>query len=68
MFKAANFGIAVTVAAGVAGFGAAAAADGSVVVYTANDSVLNETIFNEFTEETGIEVLPVARRGRSLTR
>ena len=45
-------------------FGAAAAddaraADKKVVIYSANESVLDELVFSTFTKETGIEVQPV---------
>jgi len=40
-------------------FAAPAAAQGKVVVYTANDSNLNRFVFDAFTKETKIEVEPV---------
>jgi iron(III) transport system substrate-binding protein len=40
-------------------FAGPAAAQGKLVVYTANDSNLNRFVFEAFTRETGIEVEPV---------
>jgi iron(III) transport system substrate-binding protein len=39
---------------------AARAADKSVVIYSANESVLDELVFSTFTKETGIAVQPVS--------
>jgi iron(III) transport system substrate-binding protein len=44
----------------VAATGAARAADKSVVIYSANESVLDELVFSAFTKETGIAVQPVS--------
>jgi iron(III) transport system substrate-binding protein len=44
----------------VAATGAARAADHSVVIYSANESVLDELVFSAFTKETGIAVQPVS--------
>jgi len=42
------------------GAGGAAQAQKKVVVYTSNDSTLNDLVFGAFKKETGIEVEPVA--------
>src|SRR5438270_437489 len=39
---------------------AARAADKSVVIYPANETVLNELVFSTFTKESGIAVQPVS--------
>ena len=40
--------------------GGAAHAQKKLVVYTANESTLNDLVFGSFKKETGIEVEPVA--------
>ena len=42
------------------GAGGAAQAQKKLVVYSSNDSTLNDLVFGAFTKETGIEVEPVA--------
>src|SRR6478736_7546933 len=42
------------------GAGSAAQAQKKLVVYTSNDSTLNDLVFGAFKTETGIEVEPVA--------
>jgi iron(III) transport system substrate-binding protein len=51
-------GAALLLAVGATG--AARAADASVVIYSANESVLDELVFSTFTKETGIAVQPVS--------
>ena len=51
---------AVIGAASLLAIGAARAADKSVVIYSANESVLDELVFSTFTKETGIAVQPVS--------
>jgi iron(III) transport system substrate-binding protein len=53
---------------GVVGAGGAAQAQKKLVVYTANDSTLNDLVFGEFKKETGIEVEPVAAGSGVLIR
>src|SRR4029079_4279729 len=45
---------------GIAGAGGAAEAQKKLVVYTSNESTLNDLVFGAFKQETGIEVEPVA--------
>jgi iron(III) transport system substrate-binding protein len=45
---------------GLAAADGARAADKKVVIYSANESVLDDLVFGAFTKETGIEVQPVA--------
>jgi iron(III) transport system substrate-binding protein len=45
---------------GVMGSGGAAEAQKKLVVYTSNESTLNDLVFGAFKKETGIEVEPVA--------
>ena len=51
--------VSVLVAALLLLVGTARAADRSVVIYSANESVLDELVFSTFTAETGIAVQPV---------
>jgi iron(III) transport system substrate-binding protein len=51
---------AIAAAALLLGAGDGRAADKSVVIYSANESVLDELVFSAFTKETGIAVQPVA--------
>ncbi|HUN47906.1 MAG TPA: extracellular solute-binding protein [Stellaceae bacterium] len=53
----AGIGIAALLAA--AGTGAARAADDQLVVYSANESILDNLVFEAFKKETGIQVQPV---------
>ena len=51
--------IALLLACAALAFAGPAAAQGKIVVYTANDSNLNRFVFDAFTKETKIEVEPV---------
>jgi iron(III) transport system substrate-binding protein len=51
--------VAAALLLGAAGVDDARAADKSVVIYSANESVLDELVFAAFTKETGIAVQPV---------
>src|SRR6476660_5873610 len=48
--------------------GGAAQAQKKLVVYTSNDSTLNDLVFGAFKKETGIEVEPVAAGSGVLVR
>jgi iron(III) transport system substrate-binding protein len=51
--------VAAALLFGAVATGAVRAADKSVVIYSANESVLDELVFSAFTKETGIAVQPV---------
>lgn len=52
--------VAAALLLGLAAIDGASAADKKVVIYSANESVLDDLVFSTFTKETGIEVQPVA--------